>query len=268
VTPPNASWPNGSCTASSPKPSATAGALSAVRSVGEPLFDSDEVRLLRAFAEQAALAIELARGRDDRQQLALAADRERIARDLHDHVIQRLFAVGMSLEAASGSISDAATLRRITSAVDQLDSTVREIRAAIFALEVQARRGESSVRARLADVAAQAASALGFAPRVYFEGPVDSRIPTEVAADVLAVVREALSNTARHAAATSVSVVVAAHDEVVVTVTDDGRGMRGATRTSGLANMRVRAEHRGGKLWVDSPRSGGTTVQWRVPLPV
>ena len=246
----------------------TSGVLTVVRAPEAPAFDAEETRLLGGFAEQAALAIELARGRADGVALAVVAERERIARDLHDHVIQRLFAVGMSLQTALRNIEPGQEYDRVGRAVDELDATIRQVRSAIFALEVQARRHEtSSVREKVLEVASQAAEALGFEPRVQFEGPVDALVAATLLPDLLATVRESLSNTAKHAGASNVEVWVCADKELVVRVTDDGAGMARSTRSSGLANLKARAEQRGGSFGVGDGERGGTCVQWRVPLP-
>lgn len=224
--------------------------------------------MVETLAQQAELALEFASAQSDRDQLALIADRERIARDLHDHVIQRLFAVGMALQAATHSITDSRALERINDSVEELDATIRDVRSTIFSLEIRAaQRVESSTRSRILDVASMAAESLGFQPRLQFDGPVDTRVPEEMVPDVLAVVRESLSNTARHAAASTVEVRIVVKDELVITVTDDGKGLEGATRSSGLANLRARAEGRSGTMLVSSTGERGTRLEWRVPLP-
>ncbi|MHB8595147.1 MAG: sensor histidine kinase, partial [Acidimicrobiales bacterium] len=235
---------------------------------GRPPFTAEDVRLVESFAQQAGLGIELAESQDERAQFALLADRERIARDLHDHVIQRLFAVGMSLQAAAHSIHDQRTLDRIENSVEELDATIRDVRGTIFSLELQATRHlETSTRSRILDVASSAAPGLGFQPRLQFDGPIDTKVPEEMVPDMLAVVREALSNATRHARATTVEIHVEVDDEVVIVVTDDGRGAAERTRSSGLANMQARAEGRGGSMAVGGGHRGkGTSIEWRVPL--
>jgi len=244
------------------------GVLGAFRATGRAAFNPEEIRMLESLGQLAALAFELDRAQDDRQQLALVADRERIARDLHDHVIQRLFAVGMALQAASRYINDSAALERISESVDELDATIRDVRSTIFSLELRAtERVPASLRSRVLDLSGKAAGALGFQPRVQFDGPIDSRVPEDMVHDVLAVVRETLSNTARHAEASMVEVRIAAHDDLTVTVTDDGKGMGDTTRASGLLNLRTRAESRGGTMTVGGVDGKGTRLQWKVPLP-
>jgi PAS domain S-box-containing protein len=246
------------------------GVVVVTRMPGREPFEAEDVRLVESFAQQAGLGMELVRAQEERAQFALVTDRERIARDLHDHVIQRLFAVGMTLQAAANSVEDPSTLQRIEESVEELDATIRDVRGTIFSLELQAAQHvETSARSRILDAATLAAPALGFQPRLHFEGPVDTRIPEHMVPDVLAVVREALSNTARHAQAETAQVRVAVDDgHLVVEVTDDGKGAEGRTRSSGLANLRARAEGRGGSLEVGAARQGkGTRVEWRVPLP-
>jgi PAS domain S-box-containing protein len=246
------------------------GVLLVTRTPGRDRFESEDIRLVESFAQQAGLGLELARAQHERSQFALVADRERIARDLHDHVIQRLFAVGMTLQAAANSVEDPQAMQRIEDSVEELDATIRDVRSTIFSLELQATEHvETSARSRILDVATMAATALGFQPRLHFEGPVDTRIPSEMVPDVLAVVREALSNTARHARAGTAQVRVAVGEgNLEVEITDDGRGAEGRTRSSGLSNLRARAEGRGGSLEVGAGRQGkGTRLQWRVPLP-
>jgi PAS domain S-box-containing protein len=243
------------------------GVLTVVRLVGNPPFSPEEIRVVESFGQQAGLAIELDRAQSDREQLALIGDRERIARDLHDHVIQRLFAVGMSLQAATHSITDSAALDRINESVEELDATIRDVRSTIFSLALRATdKAETSTRARILEVAGAASTTLGFQPRLRFDGPVDTKVSPDIVPDVLAVVREALSNAARHAHASRVEILVDVHDDLVITVTDNGVGMGATTRSSGLANMRARAEVRGGTMTVQDTEGGGTTMRWRVPL--
>ena len=227
------------------------GVLGVVRQVGRAGFSPEEIRVVESFGQQAGLAIELDRAQNDREQLAVMGDRERIARDLHDHVVQRLFAVGMALQAASRSIADQGALERIGESIEELDATIRDVRSTIFSLALRTSdRVGTSTRARLLDVTSMAAQGLGFQPRLQFDGPVDTKVPEELVPDVLAVVREGLANTARHAKASRVEVRVDVHHGLTITVTDNGVGMNDSTRSSGLANLRARAEARGGTMTV------------------
>lgn len=246
-----------------------AGVLVVTRLSGRAGFVAEDIQLVESFGQQAGLGMELAQAQLEHAQFALVADRERIARDLHDHVIQRIFAVGMALQAAANSVTDSRALDRIEASVEELDATIRDVRSTIFSLELQAtEQVETSARSRILDVATLAAPALGFQPRLQFDGPIDTRLPEQMVPDVLAVVREALSNTARHAQATMVQVRVGVReDELVVEVTDDGKGAEGRTRSSGLGNLKARAEGRKGAMTVGPGRSGnGTRIEWRVPL--
>lgn len=246
----------------------TVGLLAVSRAPGREEFDSEDLSVVESLAQQGALAVKMARAQVDRDQLALIADRERIARDLHDHVIQRLFAVGMSLQAAAHSITDPLALERITESVEELDATIRDVRSTIFSLEFRTtERVQMSTRSRILDIASKAADPLGFQPRLQFDGPVDTRVPEEMVNEVLAVIRECLSNTARHAGASTVSVKVEVHRDLVITVQDDGRGLEGARRSSGLSNLRARAEARGGSMSTGTAEGRGTRIKWWVPLP-
>jgi PAS domain S-box-containing protein len=244
------------------------GVLGVVRLDGRPTFSREETRVAESFGQQAGLAIELDRAQNYREQLAVMGDRERIARDLHDHVVQRLFAVGMALQAASRSIADEPALERIGESIEELDATIRDVRSTIFSLALRTTdRVGTSTRARLLDVTSLAAQGLGFQPRLQFDGPVDTKIPEDFVPDVLAVVREGLSNATRHAKASRVEVHVDVHDGLTITVTDNGVGMSDGTRSSGLANLRARAEARGGSMTVGTGEKRGTRLRWQVPLP-
>jgi PAS domain S-box-containing protein len=219
--------------------------------------------IVDSLADQAALAIELDRARRDAERLLLAEDRDRIARDLHDVVIQRLFASGMGLQGVVSLITNERAAARVASIVDQLDATISEIRTAIFAL---GDRGDGRVRADVLAITRRAAEQLGFQPSVRFQGAVDNTIPIETGAHVVAVLSEALSNVVRHAQANAVQVSLAAGDEVVLVVEDDGVGIGPTDRSSGLANMRRRAERLGGSMTVDTAPGAGTRLEWRAPL--
>lgn len=244
------------------------GLLALARLDSRPEFGREEVRVVESFSQLAGLAVEISQGQSDRDQLALVADRERIARDLHDHVIQRLFAVGMSLQATANSLTDDRTLQRISESVEELDDTIRDVRSTIFSLELRAKeRAETSARAQILELASKAAESLGFQPRLQFDGPVDTRVPEEMVPDVLAVIRESLSNVSRHAKASKVEIGVEVHDGLVITIADNGRGIGEPDRYSGLTNMKARAESRGGAMTIAGREPRGTLLEWRVPLP-
>ena len=220
--------------------------------------------MLSSFADQAALALERAQAQEERELLVVLEDRERIARDLHDVVIQRLFATGMALQSTVPYTIRPEVAKRINTAVDDLDATIREIRRSIF--ELRAPVG-ASLRTELRDTVEAAAGALGFRPTLETSGPVDSAVPDDIVPEILAVLREALSNIARHANASAARVSVRAADrQVVVLVEDDGIGADPAHIRGGLLNMRDRARDLGGTFTVGRGEAGGTLVDWRVPL--
>jgi len=234
--------------------------LSPVRSGDHTLV----IAIVRDITERRESAEALARARAD---LALVDDRERIARDLHDTVIQRLFAVGLSLQGAASRAGADPALERMRQAIDDIDDTIRDIRSAIFALHTR-RPGGASLRDAVIAIAGEATRPLGFEPAVTFDGPIDSAASDAMQEHLTATLREALSNVAKHAHATGVSVdVTVADSDLVLRVVDDGTGIRVPTGSgNGLANMRDRAESLGGRCEVSSPRRGGTNLEWRVPI--
>jgi signal transduction histidine kinase len=236
----------------------------------EVFTDVDE-ELVVGLAAAAGVAIENARLHARVQDLALLEDRERIARDLHDSVIQRLFAIGLSLQGAAGLIrtDPAVAAGRVEGAVDDLDLTVKQIRSAIFGLEPLTRGAESGVRSQVLELVRDSGAALGFEPTVLFDGPVDTSTPDGLAVDLLATLREALSNVARHARAGRVDVTVAVDAAgLLLRVADDGVGPPAPDqpRGHGLDNMAARADRRGGSFDIGPATSNGTVVEWRVPL--
>ncbi|MFC4907064.1 GAF domain-containing protein [Actinomadura gamaensis] len=246
--------------------SAARGVIAVAREPQGPAFDDGTQRLLEAFAGQAAVALELADRRRDDERIALLEDRDRIARDLHDTVIQRLFATAMTLMAAIKMTQKREVAVRVQRAVDDLDATVRQIRSTIFAL--QSTPGESSLRSRIHALVDGVTEQLGFAPSVRLDGLLDTVVPDDVADHLVAVVREALSNVARHARASRAEMSVdVGDDDLVLRVADDGVGMHPGEHRGGLNNMLRRAEELGGELQIDDGPDGGTVLTWRVPLP-
>lgn len=221
------------------------------------------IAIVRDVTERRKAAEELMQAHE---QLALADDRERIARDLHDTVIQRLFAVGLSLQGALARASPDLA-ERLQVAIDEIDGTIRDIRTAIFALHTRRTSGRG-VRDDVLAVTREAARALGFEPSVQFDGLIDTVVPPRVHDELVPTLREALSNVTKHAAATRVTVSLAVSGETLgLTVVDDGIGVTGEiTGGQGLANMSERASALGGSCTVARNRDGGTTVEWRVPL--
>ena len=240
------------------------GALTVYRGVEARRFSDAERAMAAEFALQAGVAITLTQGRSDRQRLALVEERSRIARDLHDHVIQRLFGTGLSLQAIGARAPEAADA--INAQVDAIDAAIGEIRTAIFALTARPSTG-ASLRHRLLDVATDATAGLQNSPVVTFAGPVDLLVVGTLADDVIAVVRETLSNTARHAQASRVEVSVAVTDDrVTVTVDDDGIGLPEApSRASGTRNLDERARSHGGEFTLAGRPTGGTRALWSAP---
>lgn len=244
------------------------GVLFLARDGGQPAFSDEELEPLLAFAGQAALAMELSDRRADAEQLAVLEDRDRIARDLHDLAIQRLFATGMTLQSASRFIDHPRAAERVQRAVDDLDETVKIIRSAIFGLRSRETASQQGLRTRVVQAVGEAVPVLGFAPSLRMEGLLDTQVPRSAVDDIVAVLGEALTNVARHAHAGAADISVVNDGRyLVLMVSDNGIGMaRAAGRRSGLANLAERAEQHGGLLEVDGPPGGGTVLTWRVPL--
>jgi signal transduction histidine kinase len=219
------------------------------------------VAAVRDITERLAVDEQLQRAAQD---VRVLEDRDRIARDLHDTVIQRLFAAGMSLQAASSMVDAPDVSRRLDGVVDELDETIRELRTAIYELHQRA-IDTDGLRQRIMQVVAEVPLPHAVEPAVRLEGAFDA-VPPEQGEQLLAALREALSNVARHAAATTVEVMVDAGTELVLRVRDDGVGIGDAMQPGrGLANLDARASRLGGSFSVNSPPDGGTVVEWRVP---
>ena len=243
------------------------GVLITGRRQGRRRFSESDLEMASTFASHASLALELAEARQDRERMTLLEDRTRIARDLHDHVIQQLFAAGMTVQGVAVGLPDQGPAQLLDKVVDTLDDAVKQIRTSIFQLRPHSYTG-ASLRGAVLEVSSQVARALGFEPHVGFDGPVDAVSDERLSEDVLAVVREALTNTAKHARARSATVRLHATPSTLeVTVADDGVGLGDAHHHSGLANLRARAERRGGILCVNEPApERGTSLVWSVPL--
>jgi signal transduction histidine kinase len=227
--------------------------------------DAADVDTLTTFAGQAALALERARAQEERELLVVLEDRERIARDLHDVVIQRLFATGLQLQSAARLAARPEVGERINAAVDDLDITIRDIRSAIFELRAPA---AATLRADIRATVDAAAASLGFRPELRMDGPVDSAVPDEVRPDLVAVLREALSNVVKHARASRVQVDIAVGDgRLRLRVADDGVGYAiPFDERSGLANMRQRALRHQGSFHISAASPSGTLLAWSVLL--
>ena len=242
------------------------GVLTAGRRPGAMPLTPAAADMLVTFATQAGIALELADHRRQAERVAVFEDRDRIARDLHDLVIQRLYATGISLQGAMSQVTAPEVAGRISQAVDALDETIREIRSTIFALQARPPAGPVGLRTRIVQVADEMTGILGFAPGLRIDGPLDDTVPADVAEHLLGALREALSNAARHAAASEVAVEVDAGSDLSLTVRDNGTGIKPGGRRSGLANLEDRARECGGYLTVGPARGGGTQLDWRVPL--
>lgn len=240
-------------------------ALTVARVTGRAAFDESDRDQLAGFASHAGLALELDRARAEHESLRRMEDHERIAADLHDHVIQELFATGMGLQAMLGTLPRPEQRARVGGYVDALDGTIRRIRTTIFQLQSD-RKSTTGLKTRLLSVLEGETPALGFHAGIEFEGQLDLLVPPAMADDMVAVVREALSNVARHARASSVHVRVSLVGALVsIEVTDNGRGIGSPTRISGLSNLRHRAETHGGTLEITDPPTG-TRLRWTALL--
>jgi signal transduction histidine kinase len=241
------------------------GMIVAMRLRGRPPFDRALLEPLDDYADRTAVALALATAQARERRLQVQADRDRIARDLHDHVVQRIFATALSLDRLGRSLESThpAAAERLARNVDDLDSTIAEIRAAIFELHQEDELRPASLRAQLSDVVRQVTEGHPLRRDVRLRGSVDD-LPADYLPDLLAIARELVTNVVRHARASRVTVTVTVDDEVRLVVTDDGVGLPPGAERSGLANLADRAERRGGRLSIVS-RAVGTQVRWTVP---
>jgi signal transduction histidine kinase len=240
------------------------GVLLVVLGAGRVTLGADEAELLASFADQASLALDRAQAVADREELMLVSDRDRIARDLHDLVIQRLFATGLHLQGASRLATGEDIKARLDDAVADLDVTIRDIRSTIFDLQLPHDR---SLRGALRGVVKEYVPVLGFTPLVRTSGPVDNAVAPATGAQLLAVLREALSNVARHAEADAAVVEVeTSGSEVTLRVTDNGQGLPAERTESGLRNVRRRADDLGGTVRFFQEEPHGTRLEWTVPF--
>ncbi|HJE57641.1 MAG TPA: GAF domain-containing protein [Nocardiopsis listeri] len=248
-------------------PDGARGVLVLARDRGREDFQGSWLNMLSSFANQAAVALELAEARLDSERLSVLEDRDRIARDLHDTVIQRLYATAITLMGTVRRIDDATSAKRVQGAVDDLDDTIRQIRSTIFALQSSAEDDSSWLRSRVLELVNTAAETLGFAPRLLTQGPVDNAVDERVGEHLVPVLRELLSNVARHSGATTVDVELSVDNgEVVLRVSDNGRGIPEGSARSGLRNLASRAEELGGAMAVASGPGEGTVVEWSAPV--
>jgi signal transduction histidine kinase len=247
------------------------GVLTVGRRHGGLPFPETQADVVASFAAQAGVALELAASRAEAEQLSLYQDRDRIARDLHDLVIQRLYATGMSLEGTMPMITRPEVASRITNAVDAMDETIKDIRATIFALQAHDATGQPYLRGDIVVLVDEMTPLLGFAPSLRLGAGLGAPVSPELAGQVLAALREALSNAARHAHARQVDVTVDVDPDGMLTVLviDDGAGIPAGAHRSGLRNLAERAEDLGGKLRLSpadpTAPTSGTRLEWRVP---
>ena len=235
--------------------------------VGAQDFSDEDEALAEALALATGIAIENARLHDRVRMLSVIDDRDRIARDLHDRVIQRVFAVGMSLQGAARLPERDQIVERVNKAVDDLDATVTEIRTAIFELGESPMPG--GLRRSAIELAKEMGSSLGMRPEIIFQGPIDNAVPQHVADHLLAVLREALTNVGKHAQATRCTVTISVADDVTLEVSDNGAGIRIPLANGaglGLVNLRSRAEKLKGSFEVQVNEEGGTRLLWQVPV--
>jgi PAS domain S-box-containing protein len=242
------------------------GVLVAAAVRGATPFRPDDLQLLQVFADQIELVLGFHRAQQRLRDAQVSQDRERIARDLHDHVIQQLFAAGMILEGTAQRSTDPVVTRRVVETVDILDATIRRIRTTVFRLQDSTTHPTASIRADLLTVIAEAARGLGFEPDVELEGPIDTLVTPAMGEHLLAAVREMLSNVARHAAASTVTVTVCANDTVRVQVHDNGKGPPADIHAgSGLHNLTARASQLGGTFTFTAAVERGALATWTIP---
>jgi len=238
------------------------GAVLVLRASHQRPFTPGELEMASTFVRQAAVAVELAEARKGQQTILLLEDRARIARDLHDHVIQQLFATGMAVQGVASVLTDQRQSAALEGAVDNLDAAIKQVRASIFQLKPR----DEGLRSLVLETVGEVRSSLSFEPYVTFHGPVDTVATAALVNDVAAVVREGLTNVARHAQAANAWLRIAYQNgELVIELRDDGRGMGESGRNSGLENMRRRAQAWDGGMEISTPDAGGTQLTWRVP---
>ncbi|MET3421041.1 GAF domain-containing protein [Actinoplanes tereljensis] len=254
----------------------TRGVLTVARLPGRPPFQPEDLQMAAAFANQASVALELAESRVERERITIMNERDRIAADLHDHIIQRLFGAGLVLQGITARMGNHPAIPRIAGVIDDLDDTIAQIRTTIFAIQKTAALTPQGMRARILDLVTEAAETLGFTPALRFSGPVDTLLADSgdaggLSDDVIAVLRESLSNVARHARASRADIDLAVDTRpdgtlITVRICDNGVGLGGAARSSGTANLRDRAERRGGTFALTGNTPSGTCMKWCVPI--
>ncbi len=244
------------------------GNLYLTEKIGWSEFTRDDEALVEALALAAGIAIERARLHQRVQEAAVYEDRDRVARDLHDTVIQRLFAVTLSLQSMAGAAQAAGIADRLSQAVSDLDATIRQVRSTIY--ELGSTAIDQGVRANLLSLIRELNPVVGFDVRLSFDGPLDAAISDDLAEHLLAAIREAVTNIGRHAQASEARVVVRVHEGVCqLLVSDNGRGLHESEAANGglgLGNLRRRAEKLNGQFFIESGEAGGTLLTWQVPI--
>jgi signal transduction histidine kinase len=242
------------------------GLLTVARKRGRRPFSETDVAMAAGFASHASVALELADVRAAEQKMIMLEDRDRIARDLHDHVIQELFAIGLSIEGVAGQLQSSPMLAdRLRNRVEDLDRAIRRIRTSIFELRGNLAVSREGLRQSILEVVSDVTPALGFPPNVAFAGLLDLDLAESLTQDIIAAVRETLTNVAKHAHATTVSLdVELVSDELTINVADNGVGIGNSSKASGIANLRIRARiHHGSFVLAPAP-GGGTVAIWKV----
>ena len=241
------------------------GVIAVARNAYQPPFTGEYLDLMRDFADHAAMALTLAQAREHARELSILADRERIAHDLHDHVIQKLFAAGMDLQGTIARAHSPQVVSRLNRTVDEMQATIDDIRAVIFRLNFP-HGAEVGFEQRIRSTVRTLTENIDITTTLQISGPMTA-IPAELAEHGEAVVTEALSNAIRHSGARNLTVEIAVADQLTVEVTDNGRGIDPAnTRRSGLANMARRAQQLSGTCHISAPPTGGTRLHWSAPL--
>lgn len=240
------------------------GVLAVARNKDDIPFDRSYLELMSDFADHAAVALKLSESRELARELSVIADRERIAHDLHDHVIQRLFAAGMDLQGTIARSRSPEITKRLSRTVDDLQATIEEIRSRIFAL--QSVGEEDGFRQRVQNAIADLTDDRDIETVVRISGPL-SAVDEEIAEQALPVIIEAVSNAVRHSGAEHLSIDINVADELIIDIADDGCGIDpGIRRRSGLANLQCRADSVGGNCEMSTPPDGGTHLRWIAPL--
>jgi signal transduction histidine kinase len=241
-----------------------AGVLVTARAPGSPPYDEHALKLVATFADHAALALRGAENEWAKRELRVLADRDRIARDMHDQVLQQLYGIGMAMQSTQQRIQAPEVAARITDHMNQLQQIIIDIRSAIYDLSPDP-AGVAPLRASLHTVMTELTADAPLSTTVRMSGQLD-RVPPQIARHAEAVVREAVSNAVRHARAAELVITITVGDDLVIDVRDDGVGIPDTVTRSGLNNMQVRAQQVGGTCTITRADGGGTRVTWTAPV--